>query len=93
MAWFVWPFLSPKELYHLLTQLSYTLDVPFLLLLVYRAVPAHVCTKGEKEGTLGTLRVGFNCCPYVLGSVGRNPYCPMTLVRLGSLRGQLDRLE
>lgn len=72
----VWPFLSPKGLYNLMTQLSYTLDIPFLLMSVYRAVPANVCTKGEKEGTLGTQKVGFSCCPYVLGSVGCNTFLP-----------------
>lgn len=60
-----------------MTQLSYTLDVPFLLMLVYREVPANVCTKGGKKGHLGLLRVGFNCCPYVWAAIH---YCPVTVV-------------
>lgn len=73
----VWPLLSPEGLYDLMTQLSSTLDIPFLLMAVYRAaVPANVCTKGEKEGSLGTLRVGFSCCPYVTGSVGYSTLLP-----------------
>lgn len=47
---------------------------------VYREVPGNVCTKGKTEGALGPLRVGFSCCPYVLGVWAVMLCCPMTLV-------------
>lgn len=48
------------------------MDVPFLLMSVYRAVPGKVSAEVEKGGALGTLRVGFNFCPYVMECVGCN---------------------